>query len=41
VPTRADTSFPIPELAEWVAAQHVDERGDKAVSQLRSRGLVG
>ena len=31
----------LPELAEWVAAQHVDERGDKAVSELRARGLVG
>jgi dTDP-L-rhamnose 4-epimerase len=31
----------LPELAEWVAAQQVDERGDRAVSQLRARGLVG
>jgi dTDP-L-rhamnose 4-epimerase len=31
----------LPELAEWVAAQHVNERGDKAVSELRARGLVG
>jgi len=31
----------LPELAEWVAAQHVYERGDKAVSELRARGLVG
>jgi dTDP-L-rhamnose 4-epimerase len=31
----------LPELAEWVAAQHVDERGEKAVSELRTRGLVG
>jgi dTDP-L-rhamnose 4-epimerase len=30
----------LPELAEWVASQRVDERGDKAVSQLRARGLV-
>jgi dTDP-L-rhamnose 4-epimerase len=31
----------LPELAEWVAAQQVEERGDQAVSQLRARGLVG
>jgi dTDP-L-rhamnose 4-epimerase len=31
----------LPELAEWVAAQRADERGDQAVSQLRARGLVG
>jgi len=29
------------ELAEWVAAQRVDERGDEAVALLRERGLVG
>jgi dTDP-L-rhamnose 4-epimerase len=31
----------LPELAEWVAAQRVDERGDEAVALLRERGLVG
>jgi dTDP-L-rhamnose 4-epimerase len=31
----------LPELADWVASQHVDERGDTAVSELRARGLVG
>ena len=31
----------LPELAEWVATQEVDEDGDRAVSQLRARGLVG
>jgi dTDP-L-rhamnose 4-epimerase len=31
----------LPELAEWVAAQRVDERGDQAVAKLRARGLVG
>ena len=31
----------LPELAEWVARQAVDERGDDAVAQLRARGLVG
>jgi dTDP-L-rhamnose 4-epimerase len=31
----------LPELAEWVAAQHVYERGDKALFELRARGLVG
>jgi dTDP-L-rhamnose 4-epimerase len=30
----------LPELAEWVAAQRVEERGDTAVSELRARGLV-
>ena len=29
------------ELAEWVARQTVDERGDEAVGDLRARGLVG
>jgi dTDP-L-rhamnose 4-epimerase len=31
----------LPELAEWVARQQVDERGDEALAQLRERGLVG
>ena len=31
----------IPELADWVAAQTVDERGDDALAELRARGLVG
>jgi dTDP-L-rhamnose 4-epimerase len=31
----------LPELAEWVATQRVDERGDVAVAALRARGLVG
>ena len=31
----------LPELAEWVAAQQVEERGDEAVALLRERGLVG
>jgi dTDP-L-rhamnose 4-epimerase len=31
----------LPELAEWVARQRVDERGDQAVALLRQRGLVG
>jgi dTDP-L-rhamnose 4-epimerase len=31
----------LPELAEWAAAQSVDERGDEAVADLRARGLVG
>ena len=31
----------LPELAEWVAAQQVEERGDEAVALLRQRGLVG
>jgi dTDP-L-rhamnose 4-epimerase len=29
------------ELAEWVARQQVDERGDEALALLRERGLVG
>jgi len=31
----------VPELAEWVARQTVQERGDEAVADLRARGLVG
>ena len=31
----------LPELAEWVASETVEERGDEAVADLRSRGLVG
>jgi len=31
----------LPELAEWVCRQQVDERGDEAIRQLRARGLVG
>jgi len=31
----------LPELAEWVARQQVDEQGDDAVADLRARGLVG
>ena len=31
----------LPELAQWVARQTVEERGDEAVADLRSRGLVG
>ncbi len=30
----------LPELAEWVCRQTVDERGDEAVTELRARGLV-
>jgi dTDP-L-rhamnose 4-epimerase len=30
----------LPELAEWVARQQVDERGDEAIGRLRARGLV-
>jgi len=30
----------LPELAEWVARQQIDERGDEALRQLRERGLV-
>jgi dTDP-L-rhamnose 4-epimerase len=30
----------IPELAEWVARQTVDERGDEALAGLRARGLL-
>ena len=31
----------LPELADWVARQNVDERGDEAAGDLRSRGLIG
>lgn len=31
----------LPELAEWVARQTFDERGDDALADLRRRGLVG
>jgi dTDP-L-rhamnose 4-epimerase len=31
----------LPELAEWVAVQTADERGDQALAELRARGLVG
>jgi dTDP-L-rhamnose 4-epimerase len=31
----------LPELAEWVARQRVDERGDEALADLRAHGLVG
>ncbi|MBA2581422.1 MAG: hypothetical protein H0V03_11365 [Thermoleophilaceae bacterium] len=31
----------LPELAEWVTRQTVDERGDEALEDLRARGLVG
>jgi dTDP-L-rhamnose 4-epimerase len=31
----------LPELAEWVARQRVEENGDAAVAELRERGLVG
>jgi dTDP-L-rhamnose 4-epimerase len=31
----------MPELAEWVARQTVEERGDEALAGLRARGLVG
>lgn len=31
----------LPELGEWVARQTVGERGDEALAELRSRGLVG
>ena len=31
----------LPELAEWVARQEVEERGDEALEGLRARGLVG
>jgi len=30
----------LPELADWVRRQTVDERGDEAVAELRGRGLV-
>jgi dTDP-L-rhamnose 4-epimerase len=30
----------LPELAEWVGRQQVEERGDDAVRELRARGLV-
>ncbi len=30
----------LPELADWVRRQTVDERGDEAVAELRARGLV-
>jgi dTDP-L-rhamnose 4-epimerase len=31
----------LPELAEWVARQSVEERGDEALADLRARNLVG
>jgi dTDP-L-rhamnose 4-epimerase len=31
----------LPELAEWVARQTADERGDQALAELRAHGLVG
>jgi dTDP-L-rhamnose 4-epimerase len=31
----------LPELAEWVAGQTVEERGDQALADLRARNLVG
>jgi dTDP-L-rhamnose 4-epimerase len=31
----------LPELADWVARQRVEESGDQAVALLRGRGLVG
>jgi dTDP-L-rhamnose 4-epimerase len=31
----------LPGLAEWVAGQTVSERGDEAIAQLRSQGLIG
>jgi len=31
----------LPQLAEWVATQAVSDRGDAALADLRSRGLVG
>ena len=31
----------LPELAEWVASQTVEDRGDEALAGLRARGLVG
>ena len=31
----------LPQLADWVARQRVEERGDEAVAGLRARGLVG
>jgi len=31
----------LPELAEWVSRQTVDEGGDEAIGALRERGLVG
>ena len=31
----------LPELAEWVARQVVDESGDEALADLRRLGLVG
>jgi dTDP-L-rhamnose 4-epimerase len=37
---RRSLSDGLPELAEWVARQTVDERGDEAVAALRERGLV-
>jgi dTDP-L-rhamnose 4-epimerase len=35
-----DLAGGLPELAEWVATQRVEERGDRAVAELRSLGLV-
>ena len=37
--TTLDTG--LPELAAWVARNPVPERGDAALADLRSRGLVG
>ena len=31
----------LPELADWVARQQIDERGDEALADLRAHGLVG
>jgi dTDP-L-rhamnose 4-epimerase len=31
----------LPELANWVAIQSADERGDQALAELRAHGLVG
>ena len=40
---RASRSFDagLPELAEWVARQQFEERGDDALLALREAGLVG
>ncbi len=37
---RTDLAEGLPELAEWVARQTVEERGDEALADLRRHGLV-
>jgi dTDP-L-rhamnose 4-epimerase len=38
---RVELDEGLPQLADWVARQRVEERGDEAVAGLRARGLVG